>query len=133
MIEIMYWITKDGRKINYSEMDDNHILNTIKHIEKNAKKLAWKLRLGELYKSMGFPDGSDALENAKGCFIESLATDDDLEIVKRYYEPYLKLKIEAEKRNILFDSEKNDIPDDDYCNYCGQSHNDDIPCGSTSY
>jgi hypothetical protein len=35
--EIIYWTTKDGRKIDIDEMDINHLRNTLKMIVRNIE------------------------------------------------------------------------------------------------
>jgi hypothetical protein len=36
--EVIYWTTKDGRKIDIDEMDINHLRNILKMIMRNRKK-----------------------------------------------------------------------------------------------
>ena len=38
-----YWITREGRKILYSDMEDLHLINCVRMLKNNAKKIATEL------------------------------------------------------------------------------------------
>ena len=98
------WITKDGRSINIVDMETDHLINTIKFIEKRAKSFSWELRISELSKiSVMYDSMGDASQYAMDGIIDQLATKSDLEILKTYYEPYKEMLEELNKRKVQFE------------------------------
>lgn len=93
------WKTKDGRVINIIDMETDHLIKTIKFIERRAPLLAWKIRLLELDKiSLMYDSMGDATQDAMDEIITQLVTKPSLEILKIYYEPYKEMLEELNKR-----------------------------------
>lgn len=93
----MNWKTKDGKIIKIKDMEDNHLINCIKFIEKNAEQYVNGMK--NFYMSCPSPNG----EMANDCFeqefdeVMELDVDDLLEKNSKY-----KLMVkEAKKRKLI--------------------------------
>ncbi len=94
------WTTKDGRVINITDMETDHLINIIRFIERRANPLASELRLIELGKISSMYDSmGDTSQYAMDGIIDQLATKSDVEILKTYHEPYKEMLEELNKRN----------------------------------
>ncbi len=84
------WTCKDGRKIRIKDMDDQHLLNTIRMLERNADK-----NLNSVFCAMSFVQGEMAqyfLEQE----LDNMIFDDNL-VIHPLYEDLME---EAVKRKL---------------------------------
>lgn len=127
----MVWTTKDGRRIAIPNMTDNHILNTIAYLRRNASnyrshlvaQLAMRLSeltlVGMLFENAPFhsdPEFDHAFKQlkAKGHKIFQMT---DEEILRKYVPQYQNLYQEAYKRKVLLEVDATKLEAKDFNEY----------------
>lgn len=95
----LVWTTKDGRKMLPKDFDDNHLLNTIKFLQKNAKNAVGNYVRRML--SYEPPKGDIASMSFDNEFEAMMKMEQEPMIYIEHNTPYLKLIEEANKRNLL--------------------------------
>lgn len=96
-----HWTTKDGRVLLVSEMEDRHLVNTIRMLRRNVE--AYRLaHLSQMWRYMeSAPDGAyDACDDAARQ-TEQMSTEEFLKMVKPCYATMLA---EAEVRGLVIQS-----------------------------
>ena len=56
----VFWVTREGQKIRPRDMDDNHLINTLKMLERLAEKKRW-FYLREGFCALSFLNGDMAI------------------------------------------------------------------------
>jgi hypothetical protein len=93
------WKTKDGQKVRICDMSDDHLINTIKMLERIAKQI-WHYELATAYSAANFLQGEMAIDSADGHIrhLEEEGPD-----VTRHYPIYENLYYEAMRRELTWE------------------------------
>lgn len=92
------WRTRDGREIPIEEMEDGHVLNTIRFLHRNAEMIRFGYFV-RVYWSSPQPNG-DGAQMAVDEECQRWAQLCDVDMLKRAVPQYVMLLLEATKRGL---------------------------------
>ena len=102
MSKVATWKTKDGRVLKVADMEDSHLINTIKYMQRRAEHIQWK----DVLQMSRFADtlnGEMAVDCAEQSIVElgDMHPEDYLETLPDYQ----ALVKEATRRKLTFPRE----------------------------
>lgn len=97
-IESGYWITKDGRTIKITDMDDNHLINSIRLLKRTVRHMRLSRDLAG-FPALNFVHGEMAAYSIESDLQLDASLDDEKWLER--HTPYGELIDEAKRREIL--------------------------------